>query len=180
MDWEADSAESWNPAVYLIVKRGIGPLFNRSLFLFISDLNNHAGVNVFPNQLSGFCDVNGNLENKVRINSQLYPMSLLLYSCADTVRTDFKNHVCFSPESSVVSLQCLECKSSPWTWKSFIICVILKWWPISCTTCTVKVLHLLLVVMTLGVTADIPGWSSGVSSSSSGDSSDGAATALST
>lgn len=30
----------------------------------------------------------------------------------------------FLPESSVVSLQCLGCRSSAWTWKGFILCVI--------------------------------------------------------
>lgn len=59
----------WIHTVYLIVKRSVGPLFDWSLFLLISDLNNHAGVDVFPNQLPGFCDVNGNLWNKVKRNS---------------------------------------------------------------------------------------------------------------
>lgn len=63
---------NWISAAYLIVKRSVGALFNWSLLLLISDLHNHAGVNVFPNQLPGFCDVNGNLWNKVKINSQLY------------------------------------------------------------------------------------------------------------
>lgn len=70
IDWEALWDELWILWVYLIVKRSIGPFFNRGLFLLISDLNNHAGVNVFPHQLPGFCDVDGDLWNKVKINSQ--------------------------------------------------------------------------------------------------------------
>lgn len=71
-DWEALWAKSWIPAVYLIVKRSVGPLFDGSLLLLIPDLDNHAGVNVLPHQLPGFCDVNGNLWNKVEINSQVH------------------------------------------------------------------------------------------------------------
>lgn len=60
--YQMDQDELWVLTVYLIVKRSVGPFFDRSLFLLVSDLNNHAGVDVFPNQLPGFCDVNGDLE----------------------------------------------------------------------------------------------------------------------
>lgn len=76
----------WIHIVYLIVKRSVGPLFDWTLFLLISNLNNHAGVDVFPNQLPGFCDVNGNLWNKVKRNSRLYFLmkaSLVVTSRAD-------------------------------------------------------------------------------------------------
>lgn len=57
---------------YLVVKGSIGPFFDRSLFLLISDLNNHTGVDVFSHQLSGLGDVNGNLwDGQKRIYSQL-------------------------------------------------------------------------------------------------------------
>lgn len=45
----------------LIVKRSVGPLFDGSLLLLIPDLDHHAGVDVLPHQLPGFCDVDGNL-----------------------------------------------------------------------------------------------------------------------
>lgn len=47
--------------LYLIVKGSVGPFFDRSVFLLISKLNNHAGVDVISYQLPGFCDVDGNL-----------------------------------------------------------------------------------------------------------------------
>lgn len=144
MDWEALWAESWIPAVYLIIKRSVCPLFNGGLFLLISDLDNHAGVNVFPNQLPGFCDVNGNLWNKVKINSQLHflmkPNLLLLYSCIlcpISERKKSQKPCVFVPESSVVSLQHLEWRFSAWTWKNFMIYVIICF-PTLCTTGTVS------------------------------------------
>lgn len=48
---------------HLVVKGSVGPLLNRSLFLLISDLDDHAGVDVFSHQLSGLRDVNGNLRD---------------------------------------------------------------------------------------------------------------------
>lgn len=46
---------------YLIEKGSIGPFFDRSLFLLITDLDNNTGVDVFSHQLPGLCDVYGNL-----------------------------------------------------------------------------------------------------------------------
>lgn len=51
---------------YLVVKRSVGSFFDRRLFLFIANLNHHAGVNVFPHKLSGFCDIDGNLQDKLQ------------------------------------------------------------------------------------------------------------------
>lgn len=49
---------------------------------------------------------------------------MLLYSCILRPMKNQKPFV-FVPESSVVSLQHLGCRSSVWTWKGFMICVII-------------------------------------------------------
>lgn len=67
IDWatgdlrHSDDSDTRPLQFYLIEKGSIGPLFDWSLFLLIADLNNNTGVDVFSHQLSGLCDVNGNL-----------------------------------------------------------------------------------------------------------------------
>lgn len=63
LEWDTDDSNLfiYPIQIYLVVKGSIGPFFDRSLFLLISDLNNHTGVDVFSHQLSGLGDVNGNL-----------------------------------------------------------------------------------------------------------------------
>lgn len=58
---------------YLIVKGSVGRFLHRRLFLLISDLDNHAGVNVFTHQLSGLRDVNGNLLVRAKIHLIFQP-----------------------------------------------------------------------------------------------------------
>lgn len=171
MDWEALWAQSWLPAVYLIVKRSVGPFFNRSLFLLISDLNNHAGVNVFPNQLPGFCDVNGNLWNKVKISSQLHVFNDI----------NFNNHAYFYLKALWFPFNVLDAglQLGPEKVSLFVSSLYSGQYSTQSSLWTFF-LHLLLFGMTLVSSAETPGWSSGVSSSSSGDASGGAAASLST
>lgn len=51
----------------LIVKGSVGSFFDWSLFLLITDLNHHTGVDVFSHQLPGLCDVNGNLRARQNV-----------------------------------------------------------------------------------------------------------------
>lgn len=78
---------------YLVVKGSVGPLFDWSLFLLISDLNDHTGVDVFSHQLSGLSDVDGNLWDKNRLNLYRYVYFCLIY---------WNDQLCFS--SPVISM----------------------------------------------------------------------------
>lgn len=51
-------------SIYLVVERSVGPLLDARLFLFIANLNHHAGINVVPNKLPGFRYIDGNLRDK--------------------------------------------------------------------------------------------------------------------
>lgn len=47
----------------LIVERSVGSFFDGRLFLLVTDLNHHTGVDVFPHQLPRLRDVNSNLRD---------------------------------------------------------------------------------------------------------------------
>lgn len=55
---------------YLIIKGSIGSFFDRRLLLLVSDLNHHTGVDVLPHQLSGFCDVDGDLQIHEKVQAK--------------------------------------------------------------------------------------------------------------
>lgn len=63
---------------YLVVKGSVGRFLHRRLFLLIAHLDHHAGVDVFSHQLSGLCDVNGNLLVQVKVNPVVLPTEDLL------------------------------------------------------------------------------------------------------
>lgn len=51
---------------YLVVKRSVGRFLHRRLFLLVSDLDHHAGVDVFSHQLPALRHVNGNLSARAK------------------------------------------------------------------------------------------------------------------
>lgn len=136
---------------YLVVKGSVGPLFDWSLFLLISDLDDHTGVDVFSHQLSGLSDVDGNLWDKNHQNLYryiyfcLYPLKWsvvsVCYFYAFSLWLKFlvlfvpmlkyyTKRVLYmlSPGSSEVSPHCPGCEFSAWPCKSLIYCQQIMWY----------------------------------------------------
>lgn len=95
---------------YLVVKGRVGRFLHRRLLLLVSDLDHHAGVDVFSHQLSGLRDVNGNLLVRVKDSPPSFrPQRTLLVQFFWV----------WLPGSSAVSPHSPGCGFSTWTWQSF-------------------------------------------------------------